>query len=124
VFEWKNAPTVRVGGEYRLGSQSELPVRIGYVFDATTTNERFPSAFGTPPAPTHSITAGAGYVQPTWQVNIAGAYRWSPVVTIAAEDLAIDPATGQPVCRFCSFAGDYDIDAVGLYVDASVDFDL
>jgi len=27
-------------------------------------------------------------------------------------------------CPFCSFAGDYEITAIGLYVDASADFDL
>jgi hypothetical protein len=50
-------------------------------------------------------------------VNVAGSYRFGPQTTIAADELG----TG---CDFCAFAGDYKIRALGLYVDASMDFDL
>src|SRR5216684_1053834 len=37
-FEWKNAVTLRVGGEYQLGPLGAFPVRVGYVFDGRVGN--------------------------------------------------------------------------------------
>ena len=76
IYAWKDAWTLRVGAEYRLGAAWQLPVRIGYVYDGPVSRPAFPSAFGTPPAPTHSFTAGAGYDEGSWQVNLAAAYRF------------------------------------------------
>jgi long-subunit fatty acid transport protein len=133
VFRWKNALTVRTGVEYRLlppepqaqsqeqsqaqsRAKGRLALRLGYVFDAETTNPDFPSAFGTPPGPTHIVTAGAGWNVGTWQVNVAYARR-------AGSGRANDPEPGA--CAFCGAAGNepYKLTIHGLYVDASLAFD-
>ncbi len=116
VFDWQNGVTWRMGVEYRLGRQSEWPVRVGYIYDTKVTNKAYPSAFGTPPAATQTVTAGAGYVAPHWQVNLAASRRFG-----SAHVNASDLGEG---CAFCGFAGDYEITMTGLYVDASVDLDL
>ena len=115
MFGWRDAQTVRVGAEYRLGDREQFPVRLGYVFDGRVSNARYPTAFGTPPAPTHSLTAGTGHDFGTWQINLALAHRFGSV-TIEADELA-DPAE----CRFCNQAGDYELTLDGIYVDVSAD---
>ncbi len=117
IFDWQNNNTARAGLEYRAPvGQAHVPVRVGYVFDGKATNEAFPTAFGTPPTPTNSFTAGSGYVTPDWQINGAIAYRFGST-TIEPSDLG----TG---CAFCSLDGDYELDAMGFYLDASGRFDL
>jgi long-chain fatty acid transport protein len=116
VYRWRDAVTARVGAEYRLPALGgEIPFRAGYVYDGPTTNRRYPSAFGTPPTETHSVSFGGGYDRGPWQANFAVARRYGEV-TLRESDLA--PPTE---CRFCSFAGDYSIRNLGLYVDVSVD---
>lgn len=114
VFDWQNGITFRTGVEYRIGKEPMIPLRIGYIFDSRVTNPAFPSAFGTPPAATRTFTAGIGYVEPTWQVNLAVSRRHGQA-NIPQSALG-DPA----VCRFCGFAGQYEITMTGLYVDASI----
>jgi long-chain fatty acid transport protein len=118
VFEWQNGATFRIGGEYRLPGPvtSVIPLRLGYIFDMKVTNEAYPTAFGTPPAPTHTLTAGAGFDAGAWEVNAAISRRFGST-TIAQDDLE----TG---CAFCSFAGDYAVQMTGLYLDVSVDLDI
>ena len=117
VFDWEDGITWRLGLEYRFGRAKEWPLRIGYIFDSIVTNPSFPSAFGTPPAPTRTFTAGLGYVREHWQVNIAASRRFGQT-RVHAEGL--DPMA----CRFCGYAGQYEITMTGLYVDASVDLPL
>jgi long-subunit fatty acid transport protein len=114
VFDWQNGVTWRLGFEYRLGAHPLVPLRIGYIYDTKVTNKAYPSAFGTPPAPTHTLTAGAGYVAEHWQVNLAASRRFGSAAHVDASELG----TG---CNFCGFAGDYKITMTGLYIDASVD---
>jgi long-chain fatty acid transport protein len=114
VFDWQNGVTWRLGVEYRLGSRPMIPLRVGYIYDTKVTNTAYPSAFGTPPAPTHTLTAGAGYVSEHWQVNLAASHRFGSSAHVDASQLG-------PGCNFCSYAGDYKITMTGLYVDASVD---
>jgi long-subunit fatty acid transport protein len=116
IFNWQNGVTWRTGLEYRLGQMPIIPVRVGYIYDTKVTNKAFPSAFGTPPAPTHTLTAGGGYVGDHWQANLAVTRRFGSTHINEA-----DLGTG---CAFCGFAGDYEITMTGLYVDASVDLDL
>jgi long-subunit fatty acid transport protein len=116
VFDWKNGVTWRLGAEYRLGDAPTFPLRLGYIYDTRVTHELYPSAFGTPPAPTHTVTGGAGFVQEHWQVNVALSHRTGS--THVAET---DP---EGRCEFCGFPGDYSIEMTGLYVDASVDLPL
>jgi long-subunit fatty acid transport protein len=116
IFNWQNGVTWRMGLEYRFGQMPIIPLRVGYIYDTKVTNRAFPSAFGTPPAPTHTLTAGAGYVAEHWQANLAVTRRFGST-HIDETDLG----TG---CAFCGFAGDYEITMTGLYVDASVDLPL
>jgi long-chain fatty acid transport protein len=117
VFEWQDGVTLRVGAEYRLGDPgAEVPLRVGYIFDSTVVNQAYPTAFGTPPAPTQTITAGGGYDAGRWELNGALTHRFGST-EVAAEELGSD-------CSFCGFAGEYAITMTGFYLDASVDFDL
>ncbi|HEY0705884.1 MAG TPA: outer membrane protein transport protein, partial [Polyangia bacterium] len=124
VFEWKDEFTIRTGLEYRLlgdPALRPLALRIGYVFDGETTNPVYPSAFGTPPGPTHVITGGAGWKLSRWQFNLAYARRFGEGdVTVA--DLM---TPGRRTCTFCGAAGDkpYKIGVHGFYFDVSVALD-
>jgi hypothetical protein len=91
-------------------------VRLGYAFDSAVASKKYPSAFGTPPAPTHIVSAGVGFDAGTWQVNAAATRRFGST-TVDEDDLG----TG---CSFCSYAGDYALSMTGFYLDASVDFEL
>lgn len=115
VFAWQNGITLRAGGEHRFeGGDFSYPVRLGYAFDSTVTNPQYPSAFGTPPAPTHTLSAGGGLQRGGFQVNVAVTRRFG-AATVRSEDL------GEG-CAFCSYAGEYSIGMTGLYLDTSLDF--
>jgi long-subunit fatty acid transport protein len=116
VFDWTNGVTWRVGAEYRIGRRPIIPLRVGYIFDTRVTNPAYPSAFGTPPTATHTLTAGAGYRLDAWQFNLAVSRRFGS--TRVTEDQLGDG------CSFCGFAGKYSITMTGLYADASVDLPL
>ncbi len=117
VFDWQNGVTARFGLEYRIPLQgAEVPVRAGYIFDSVVTSPNYPNAFGTPPAPTHTLTAGAGYDTGRFEVNAAVSRRFGST-SISADEIASG-------CQFCGFAGEYAVTMTGLYLDASVDLDL
>jgi long-subunit fatty acid transport protein len=123
VFEWKNEVTVRAGLEYRLlrapyHEKGRLALRVGYIHDGKTSNEVYPSAFGTPPGPTRVLTAGAGWNAGRWQINAAYAHR-SGSGDVTEADLM---AEGRRACTFCGAAGDrpYRMAIHGLYLDFSV----
>ncbi len=115
VFQWSDALTLRVGVEYRL-MEEKIATRLGYIFDAKTSNEHYPTAFGTPPGPTHVLTIGGGYDAGPWEVNLAYAYRFG-TAEVTQED--IDSA--EEACIFCSAPGDYAIGLHGIYVDFSIE---
>lgn len=121
VFAWENAVTLRVGAEYRipLAPQRTIAPRLGYVFDGKTSNESYPTAFGTPPGPTHVFTVGVGYAAEQYEVNLAFAHRRGSA-TVTDTDVAAMP---EGPCAFCNQPGDYEIVLNGLYVDVSYDFE-
>jgi long-subunit fatty acid transport protein len=128
VFDWSDEITLRAGVEFRwlegMDDRKRLAARVGYVFDGKTANERYPTAFGTPPGPTHVLTAGLGWNLCGWQVNGAFARRFgSGPVTQA--DLAAGALSAERPCAFCSTAGndDYKIAVNGFYVDVSYALD-
>ncbi len=115
VFDWEDGVTLRFGAEYRLGDEERAyPLRAGYLFDKAVTNPAYPSAFGTPPSATHTLTFGGGYRTPRFQLNAAVTHRFG-----SAE---IAPETLGTGCAFCSYDGDYSITMTGFYLDASVTF--
>ena len=118
VFDWEDAFTLRFGFEYRLGPTQEVPVRLGYIHDGRVASRRYPSAFGTPPTATQTFTLGSGYDAGSWEMNVALALRGGST-DISAEEIA-PPAE----CPTCGFSGDYGIEATGVYVDWSTDFEL
>jgi long-subunit fatty acid transport protein len=111
IFDWSDSVTLRAGVEYRF-LRGALATRLGYVFDSRVSNKHYPTAFGTPPAPTNVLTAGAGYDAGPWQVNLAYAYRFGSTTVTAADIDAADPA-----CTLCGKPGDYAIHLHGLYID-------
>lgn len=112
-FRWSDALTLRVGVEYRL-MEDKIATRLGYVFDAKTANTQYPSAFGTPPGPTHVLTIGGGYDAGPWEVNLAYAYRFG-TAEVTEDDI------GPEACLFCGGPGDYAIGLHGIYVDFSIE---
>lgn len=118
VFDWRNAFTVRFGFEYRLGPAEELPIRVGYVYDEQVSSRAYPTAFGTPPAPTRTLTFGGGYDIGSWELNVALALRGGGT-EISASELAPPGA-----CPTCGFSGEYAISTTGIYVDFSTDIEL
>lgn len=115
ISDWSNAWTVRLGAEYRL-LEGKLPLRLGYIWDQQTSNRTYPTAFGTPPAPTHVITAGAGFNAGPWQANIAYAFRFGST-TVTQDDIM-----GRDGCLSCGGAGEYSIGLSGIYLDFSYHF--
>lgn len=116
VFRWTDASTVRVGGEFRF--MSEWAVRLGYIWDEQVTNPAYSSAFGTPPADTHSATLGFGYESESWEANFAYVYR-----TGSYEVTEADVKARELVCLTCSYPGVHDLQLYGLYLDFSYHFD-
>jgi long-chain fatty acid transport protein len=117
VFEWQDGVTARFGVEYRLDVGAiRYPLRVGYAFDSSVTNAAYPSAFGTPPAPTHTFGVGAGFDPGIFQINAAVTRRFGSA--------RISPAELRTGCAFCSYEGDYEIGMTGIYLDASVDLPL
>ena len=121
VFDWENAITLRVGAEYRIPIEPERTItpRLGYVFDATTSSKSYPTAFGTPPGPTHVFTAGVGYDAGQYEVNLAFAHRRGSASVTQAD---VDAMPAGP-CLFCSQPGEYEIVLNGAYIDVSYDFE-
>lgn len=122
-YGWENAVTLRVGAEYDIKlTEAEdemlLTPRLGFVFDSTTASKNYPSAFGTPPAPTYTATAGVGFDGGAWETNVAYAFRTGGT-DVTAEDIA----AASPACMFCGAPGEYQITAHGIYVDFSYDFE-
>lgn len=107
VSDWTDAITIRAGLEYRL-LEGQLPIRVGYIWDQTTSSSSYPSAFGTPPGPTHVITLGTGWNTPTWSIDVAYAFRQGSA-TMTADDFA---ARGDRECPFCSYPTDPGADGI------------
>lgn len=123
VFEWSDAVTLRLGVEYpflldRARPERRILGRLGYVYDAQTANEVYPTAFGTPPGPTQVLTTGVGYDDGSVQVNLAYAYRFGSA-EVTRENLS---GPSRKNCAFCGADGDYEIALNGFYVDVSYDY--
>lgn len=115
IQRWEDSITLRAGLEYRV---DEFSIRAGYLFDGKVGNLTYPSAFGTPPGPTHTISAGAGYSAEDWEVNFAVVHRNTfGDVVVSPED-----TEGRELCLPCSHAGNYQLQLTGIYVDFTYRF--
>jgi long-subunit fatty acid transport protein len=107
VSKWQNAITLRTGLEYRL---DDWAFRGGFLYDGQVSREQYPSAFGTPPTSTMTLTAGAGLKSgDTWELNVALAHRFG--------DTKVEKGSPEETCIPCSFDGDYKLSMTGIYVD-------
>ena len=108
---WSDSFTARVGAGYHVTEPRE--VRVGYIFDSAAANPKYPTAFGSPPGPTHIATAGAGYMfTPAFDMSFALAYRNGTGTTTEVDT----------TCPFCGKTGDYAITLIGAYLDARYRF--
>ena len=113
IFGWHNTLGARVGAEYRLLGLGRLPVRLGYALDGSTIPKRYPTAFGPPPVATHMVTGGVGWRAPPFEFNAAYSYRFGATSVSDGDTEGADP------CAFCGHPGRYEVQAHGIYVDAS-----
>jgi len=115
-FGWQDGITARFGGEYGLG-QGNFVARAGYIYDGKVSNKAFPSAFGTPPDASHTLSVGTGYRTDRWQANVAAVYRFVATAVTPAD------VAGAMDCATCSKPGpDYSLRMLGIYVDLSLTF--
>jgi len=114
VSRWRDAVTVRAGVEY--GVDDRYFFRGGFLYDGQVSQENFPSAFGTPPTSTSTITAGFGYkCGDNWKLNFAVAHRFgSTKVERAKTD---SDGSALPGCIPCSASGDYSLTMTAFYLD-------
>lgn len=107
VSEWDDAFTIRAGVEY--GVDNRWFFRGGFLWDGKVSQEDYPSAFGTPPTSSTTITAGVGFkCEDNWKLNFAVAHRF------AATEVEKSPDEG---CIPCSANGDYSLTMTGFYLD-------
>lgn len=106
ISNWQDAITLRAGVEY--GVDKRWFFRGGFLWDGKVSQEDYPSAFGTPPTSSTTITAGVGYkCEDNWKLNFAVAHRFA----------ATEVETDKKDCAACSFNGDYSLTMTGFYLD-------
>lgn len=108
VSKWSDALTLRAGVEY--GVDKTWFFRGGFLWDGQVSQEDYPSAFGTPPTSTTSITAGVGYkCGDDWELNFAAVQRFGSTKVEKGDDL--------DACIPCSADGDYKLSMTAFYLD-------
>lgn len=113
VSNWENAITFRAGVEY--GIDNRWFFRGGFLYDGKVSQVDYPSAFGTPPDSTTTITAGFGTkCEDNWELNFAIAHRLGSAKVRKGDDLES--------CFPCSNDGDYKLSMTGFYVDFTYAF--
>ena len=115
IFGWRDAFTYRLGIEHRLASG--LKLRVGGAYDETTSSKQYPTAFGTPPAPTVLFGGGVGQRLGPWTIDFSMVHRQGET-EVTTDDLA----QADQACVFCSKAGTYAISLTGAYLSCGYDF--
>lgn len=116
VFKWHDAITLRGGVEYAF--KDTWFFRGGFIYDGQVSEEKYPSAFGTPPAATVTGTLGVGYKHgDDWKMNFAAAYR------LGTTKVERNLTTDDEACLPCAFDGDYKLSMLGVYLDFTYSFD-
>ena len=117
TFNWSDSTTVKFGAEYRLESGTAL--RAGYAWDQGFSNPAYPNTFMTPPSDSHYVTLGAGYLGEDFSVNFAAVHKFQQSYYIVETQIA-----SKAECAFCGSSGLYESTLTGMFVDASVNWDL
>lgn len=103
---WQDSFTLRVGGQWKFNER--WLGRLGYIFDSPAVRSTYPTAFGSPPAPTHFGTIGGGY-----EIS----ERLSLAFAAAIRNGSTTSGTPEPTCMFCGKEGKYGITLGGAYLD-------
>lgn len=104
--KWRDAITLRAGVEYNV--EDRWSFRGGFLYDGQVSQEKYPSAFGTPPAGTTTITAGFGAkCTDNWKLDFAIAHRTGSTTVEGADS----------GCLPCSKDGAYKLSMTAFYVD-------
>jgi long-subunit fatty acid transport protein len=114
-FRWDDSFVLKTGAEVRV--RPDLRVRLGWAYDARTTNRRYPSAFTSPPTSSQYVTAGVGWELGRFQLDLALVHRFSTSTYIAGEDIA-PPSE----CPFCGKQGRYAASASAVMVGFTARF--
>lgn len=121
VFEWEDSITLRAGVEYAI--EDRWFFRGGFIYDGQATQERYPSAFGTPPSSTATVTGGVGYKSgDEWRMNFAIAHRIGTAKVRSDVVDENDPPNRE--CFACGYGGNYKIQLTGVYLDFVYSFDF
>ncbi|MCC6622335.1 MAG: outer membrane protein transport protein [Deltaproteobacteria bacterium] len=115
VFRWEDGITLRAGVEYAL--EDRYFFRGGFIYDTQVSNEKYPSAFGTPPTSTMTLTAGFGYkCNDAWKLNFGFSHRFG------STDVERGITPEDETCLPCSGDGPYELTMTGLYLDFTYSF--
>ncbi len=117
TFNWSDSLTLKFGSEYRL--DSGVALRAGYAWDQGFSNPAYPNTFMTPPSDSHYLTLGAGYTGDRFSVNFAAVQKFQEPYYIEETQIA-----SKAECAFCGSSGLYESTLTGMFVDASVNWDL
>lgn len=113
ISNWENAITFRAGVEY--GVDNRWFFRGGFLYDGKVSQVDYPSAFGTPPDSTTTITAGFGTkCEDNWELNFAVAHRIGSAKVEKGDDVES--------CIPCSYDGNYKLSMTAFYVDFTYAF--
>lgn len=102
TFDWSDQIFLRFGFEYRVAEES-VPLRLGFMYESTTSSREFPNAFQPPPAPGYIFTMGIGYDHGPWQVNAAYARGFSSTT------VNVDTSNFLTECPNCGGSGLYEL---------------
>ena len=116
--DWSDSFTVRVGAGYHV--TKPLEIRAGYLLDTASANTRYPTAFGSPPGPTHFGTVGVGYkFSELFDMSFATAVRYGSATVTDDQSPAKQVHKEAP---FAGYPGNYSIFLTGVYLDARFHF--
>ena len=102
TFDWSDQYFLRFGFEYRV-FEERVPLRLGFMYESTTTSTEFPNAFQPPPAPGYILTLGIGFIHGAWQMNAAYAKGFS------STDVEVDTSDFLTECPNCGGSGLYEL---------------
>ncbi len=107
-LNFKDMTNIRIGGEY---TGYALPIRAGYVYTSTVTNEGYARPTFTPPGPAHTFVVGTGYGMMDNKLKLDGGL-----------EMTTFKATVSNVAQADTSTGDYSAKAYALHLGATYEF--